>query len=121
LSLRRWSIFVDAMEAIRTQHDELDARMDWLRERIAHERAHRRDNRPKRRAPSRQMRAEQHARQKGRCFYCKRPLRGILHMDHVMPVALGGPNTPVNFVAACPTCNMKKKDKHPMDFCGRML
>ena len=62
----------------------------------------------------------QHERQLGRCFYCETALDKY-HVDHVMPLALGGSNGPENLVIACPTCNIRKKDKHPMEWCGMLL
>lgn len=62
----------------------------------------------------------QYARQKGRCYWCKDKL-GRYHVDHVVPLCLGGSNGPENLVIACPTCNCKKHTKHPMEFAGVML
>lgn len=63
----------------------------------------------------------QYARQKGRCIYCHEKVGDTYHVDHVMPVILGGSNGPENLVIACPTCNLSKGAKHPQDFCGRLL
>jgi 5-methylcytosine-specific restriction endonuclease McrA len=61
--------------------------------------------------------AAQHERQHGRCYWCgKRLLK--YHVDHVIPVALGGSNDPANLVVACPACNQSKNAKHPMDWAG---
>ena len=44
-----------------------------------------------------------------KCRYCGSPPRGkALHIDHVVPVALGGSNDPSNLVAACADCNLGK-------------
>ena len=59
-------------------------------------------------------------RQGGRCFYCRKKVDAY-HEDHVIPLAKGGSNGPENLVIACPTCNLRKGAKHPMDFCGRLL
>lgn len=65
------------------------------------------------------------ARQKDRCFYCKRKLRKgeAFHFDHVIPLAgeRTSWNGPENMVAACPTCNMAKSATDPMDFAGIMF
>jgi 5-methylcytosine-specific restriction endonuclease McrA len=47
----------------------------------------------------------------GRCHYCgeERPLT----QDHVIPVSRGGRHTASNIVAACRSCNSRKKDKLP--------
>jgi len=63
----------------------------------------------------------QYARQKGTCFWCHEKVRDTYHVDHVMPVILGGSNGPENLVIACPTCNLSKGAKHPQDFAGRLL
>jgi 5-methylcytosine-specific restriction endonuclease McrA len=62
--------------------------------------------------------AAQLARQKGKCFYCGAKLDGSRHIDHVVPIALGGTNHPENIVLACQDCNLAKNAKHPMDFAG---
>jgi hypothetical protein len=36
------------------------------------------------------------------------------HLDHVMPIALGGPNIDENIQLLCPTCNSSKNAKHPL-------
>lgn len=44
----------------------------------------------------------------GKCAYCDEKLNGNYHVDHVMPVSLGGSNGIGNLVPACPTCNVSK-------------
>jgi 5-methylcytosine-specific restriction endonuclease McrA len=51
--------------------------------------------------------------QEGECFYCGKTLGDRYHVDHVMPVSLGGSNGPENLVIACPRCNIRKGAKHP--------
>ena len=63
----------------------------------------------------------QHDRQKGRCFWCHEEAGSVYHVDHVTPLALGGSNGPENIVITCPTCNLSKNAKHPMDFAGVLL
>ena len=45
-----------------------------------------------------------------RCQYCGRAARdgATLHLDHVVPVAAGGPTTEGNLVTACEVCNLGK-------------
>jgi 5-methylcytosine-specific restriction endonuclease McrA len=62
----------------------------------------------------------QYDRQDGICFYCGVKVGYSYHVDHVMPLSRGGSNGPENLVVACPTCNMNKHDKHPMEWCGRL-
>lgn len=54
---------------------------------------------------------KQYANQKGKCYYCKANVGTTYHVDHVIPLAKGGSNGPENLVIACPTCNMRKRDK----------
>jgi 5-methylcytosine-specific restriction endonuclease McrA len=61
--------------------------------------------------------SSQFTRQKGLCFYCHEKLLAY-HVDHVMPLVRGGSNGPENLVIACPSCNMRKNARHPMDFAG---
>lgn len=63
----------------------------------------------------------QHKRQRGRCYYCGEEVGSAYHIDHVIPLALGGTNDPGNIVIACPRCNLQKSSHHPMDFAGRMF
>lgn len=54
-------------------------------------------------------------KQNGRCPCCKTGLEKF-HVDHIMPIALGGTNTDDNIQLLCPSCNLKKNAKHPVDF-----
>ena len=47
--------------------------------------------------------------QRGRCAYCSEPLDDNFELDHVVPIAKGGGNTPRNVVLACIPCNRKKR------------
>ncbi|MFZ0134620.1 MAG: HNH endonuclease [Desulfobacterales bacterium] len=54
---------------------------------------------------------------KGLCHYCHRQTSAAeLTMDHIVPVARGGRSTRGNLVAACKTCNNKKKQLLPMEW-----
>lgn len=70
----------------------------------------------------------QYARQKGRCFWgrkanpeCAVSLKSGYHIDHVTPLVKKGSNGTENIVLSCPSCNLRKAAKHPMDFAGRMF
>ena len=54
--------------------------------------------------------------QKGKCACCSSPLGDDYHLDHIMPLALGGLNVDGNMQLLTATCNMQKNTKHPIDF-----
>ena len=54
--------------------------------------------------------------QKGMCPCCKQPLGNDYHLDHRMPLALGGSNTDDNMQLLRATCNLQKHAHHPIDF-----
>lgn len=47
------------------------------------------------------------------CAYCGADCAGKFHVDHVMPLALGGLHEAGNLAIACPPCNHRKSAKHP--------
>lgn len=51
------------------------------------------------------------------CVYCGDG--GILHCDHVVPVARGGSNEIENLATACAPCNLSKGDKLLSEWKGR--
>lgn len=50
--------------------------------------------------------------QGNRCYICGKKLKKF-HVDHFIPIALGGTNDPGNLRLACPRCNLSKNAKHP--------
>lgn len=54
--------------------------------------------------------------QKGVCPCCRQPLGADYHLDHKMPIALGGSNTDDNIQLLRSVCNRNKSSKHPVDF-----
>ena len=61
--------------------------------------------------------ADLFARQNGCCVFCQADLTTVVqHLDHVMPLALGGPNTDDNVQLLCARCNTRKGAKHPAEF-----
>lgn len=54
--------------------------------------------------------------QRGLCACCKRPLGNNYHMDHIMPLALGGENIDSNIQLLRQRCNNQKSAKHPIAF-----
>lgn len=62
--------------------------------------------------------------QKGKCANCRASLKKGFHIDHRMPVKLGGTNDPGNLELLCPACNLAKSAKRPEVFArenGRLL
>jgi 5-methylcytosine-specific restriction endonuclease McrA len=54
--------------------------------------------------------------QRGKCTCCKLPLGNDYHMDHIIPLVLGGTNTDDNIQLLRAKCNNQKYAKHPVDF-----
>jgi hypothetical protein len=49
----------------------------------------------------------------GLCVCCGKPLGDDYHLDHIMPLALGGTNTDDNVQLLLAKCNLRKSAKHP--------
>lgn len=58
------------------------------------------------------------ARQKGRCANpaCGVSIRSSYHIDHILPIALGGSNWPRNIQLLCQPCNQSKHARHPIEW-----
>lgn len=54
--------------------------------------------------------------QRGKCACCGKPLGSNYHLDHIMPIALGGKNEDSNIQLLRNTCNQQKHAKHPVEF-----
>jgi 5-methylcytosine-specific restriction endonuclease McrA len=54
--------------------------------------------------------------QRGKCACCSLPLGTNFHLDHIVPIVLGGPNADSNIQLLRQRCNIQKKAKHPVDF-----
>lgn len=54
--------------------------------------------------------------QRGKCACCGKPLGDDYHLDHRMPLALGGTNEDWNMQLLTATCNLQKHKKHPIEF-----
>jgi len=64
------------------------------------------------------------ASQGGKCAFCRTSIIKRRHVDHIMPLALGGPNNKRNLQILCRTCNQRKGAFHPLVFAqreGRLL
>ncbi|OGQ00789.1 MAG: hypothetical protein A2Z40_04235 [Deltaproteobacteria bacterium RBG_19FT_COMBO_60_16] len=55
--------------------------------------------------------------QRGKCVVCKKSLKKTgFHLDHIVPLIKGGRNEDKNIQLTCPTCNIKKGGKDPIQF-----
>lgn len=54
--------------------------------------------------------------QRGKCACCGHLLGDNYHLDHILPIALGGTNTDDNIQLLRAVCNHQKHAKHPVDF-----
>lgn len=54
--------------------------------------------------------------QHGRCAVCHTDVIEKHHLDHIVPIALGGTNDRSNFQLLCPSCNLSKSAKDPVAF-----
>lgn len=60
------------------------------------------------------LRARIEDRADGRCEYCQAPQRACgyrFHLEHILPVALGGSDSYSNRALACASCNLAKADR----------
>lgn len=67
-------------------------------------------------------------KQQGLCANCTTKLLKSgakkYHVDHMLPLALGGSNWPSNLQCLCPACNLRKSAKDPINWAnenGRLL
>jgi len=68
--------------------------------------------------------ARMYKSQRGKCANCGCSIADAYHIDHRVPVAKGGDNSPGNIELLCPKCNYAKGAKLPHEFAkenGRLL
>jgi 5-methylcytosine-specific restriction endonuclease McrA len=54
--------------------------------------------------------------QRGLCACCGEKLANNFHLDHILPIALGGTSEDFNLQLLCAECNIKKGAKHPVEY-----
>lgn len=54
------------------------------------------------------------------CHWCGEKCKRKYHVDHYMPLSKGGRHEVSNLVIACPTCNLRKNAKDPLEFAASM-
>jgi 5-methylcytosine-specific restriction endonuclease McrA len=59
-------------------------------------------------------------RQRGRCAACNKRVKLKYHLDHIMPLALGGMHEIGNAQILCPRCNVTKHAMHPDDWAKKI-
>jgi 5-methylcytosine-specific restriction endonuclease McrA len=62
--------------------------------------------------------------QRGACAVCHVKLPDDFHVDHIVPLSLGGSNGKRNLQLLCPCCNLSKGANDPIQFMqslGRLL
>lgn len=59
--------------------------------------------------------------QKERCAHswCRKPLRGRYHVDHIVPLSKGGRNDRGNLQILCVSCNLSKHAADPIEWAQR--
>lgn len=65
---------------------------------------------------SKGLRAKLFRLQRGKCACCGAPLGNNYHLDHIMPLSLGGRNDDGNMQLLKAACNLRKKAKHPVTY-----
>jgi 5-methylcytosine-specific restriction endonuclease McrA len=64
---------------------------------------------------------ELQAKQRFKCACgCKRSIKVKYHVDHYVPLSLGGSNDILNIQLLHPTCNLRKGALHPIEWARRM-
>ncbi len=57
------------------------------------------------------------AKQRGRCAICRKKIHlATKHIDHIKAISKGGKHEIKNLQLTCPSCNMTKQNKDPIDF-----
>lgn len=54
--------------------------------------------------------------QKKVCHWCRAKCEKDYHLDHIQPLARGGEHVTTNLCVACPSCNIRKNARDPIEF-----
>lgn len=54
--------------------------------------------------------------QKFKCAICTKCIKNSRHVDHINPLSKGGLNISKNIQILCPTCNVRKSAKDPLEY-----
>jgi 5-methylcytosine-specific restriction endonuclease McrA len=54
------------------------------------------------------------------CHWCGKRCCKSFHIDHIQPLSKDGKHELRNLCIACPSCNLRKGDKDPIDFAQRI-
>ncbi len=54
--------------------------------------------------------------QRGKCACCRESIAVKYHVDHIVPLSAGGSNCRSNLQLLCPSCNLQKSNKNPIEF-----
>jgi len=71
--------------------------------------------------PSKNIEQLLYTLQKGLCACCGKSLDAGYHVDHIIPLALGGRNIDGNLQLLTPKCNLRKGAKHPLDVMANVI
>jgi hypothetical protein len=56
------------------------------------------------------------------CYWCGVDLNTVkLHLEHLMPLSLGGEAKPYNEAPSCKDCNLSKHNKHPLVWIAELV
>lgn len=104
-------------EAHREERRELDRKRRSTKEGKAKKAMHERARRARERAGHGSVKSlnieQMLISQKNRCAACCKKLKEF-HIDHYVPIKLGGGSQPENLQALCPSCNLNKGAKCPI-------
>jgi 5-methylcytosine-specific restriction endonuclease McrA len=54
------------------------------------------------------------------CYWCNKICIDNFHIDHYMPLSKGGKHELNNLVISCPSCNLSKNAKSPLEFANKI-